>query len=62
MMPLAGSTFTAADYAPVLLSGNTDEAGQWGPALIAGERKLGRGSVVICQLDLRQLFEVGRLF
>lgn len=52
--PLAGSTFTAADYAPVLLSGNTDEAGQWGPALIAGERKLGRGSVVICQLDLRQ--------
>lgn len=50
--PLLHNTFTAADMAPVLVSGNTDDAGEWGPALAVGERMIGKGRLVLCQVAL----------
>ena len=50
--PIMESTFTAHGFKPVLLSGNTNEKGEWGPALAVGEKKIGQGSLFICQIDL----------
>ena len=50
--PLLDVTIKADDFTPVLLSGNTDEKGEWGPALAAAEKIFGNGCVRICQVKL----------
>jgi hypothetical protein len=50
--PFLFNTFTAEDFTAVLRSGNTNSQGEWGPALAVGERKLGRGSIFVCQINL----------
>lgn|GEM_PF-165670 len=50
--PLLHHTYTAAGMTPVLLSGNTDASGEWGPALAAAEKTIGRGAFAICQVTL----------
>ncbi|HHV10153.1 MAG TPA: hypothetical protein GXX75_07750 [Clostridiales bacterium] len=50
--PILESTFTGKNFTPVLLSGNTDAGGNWGPAAAVGECRLGKGLVYICQLKL----------
>lgn len=50
--PLLESTFTGKNFAPVLLSGNTDAQGNWGPAAAAGDCRFGKGTIYICQLKL----------
>lgn len=50
--PILDSTVSADGLIPVLLSGNTDLEGNWGPAAAVGELAYGKGNVVICQLKL----------
>lgn len=52
--PILETTFTSEnkDYLPVLLSANMNSRGEWRPELACGERKLGRGSILICSLKL----------
>ncbi|MDF2921415.1 MAG: glycoside hydrolase family 2 [Paenibacillaceae bacterium] len=52
IQPLLYNTFTSPEMAPVLLSGNTNEAGEWGPAMAAGEKGIGQGKLVVCQIAL----------
>ncbi len=53
--PLLGSTFGVSPgdgWSPILLSGNGDWSGQWGPAWAAAQRTCGAGRVTICQVAL----------
>jgi len=50
--PFLENTFTCPTADPILLSGNTDENGQWTEALAAGELRYGKGSIIICQIQL----------
>ncbi len=50
--PLLYNTFQADGMKPVLLSGNTNESGEWGGALAAAEMKVGEGALVVCQITL----------
>ncbi len=50
--PLLETTFTAADWTPILTSGNGGWGGDWQPALAAAEKKDGKGIYRICQLSL----------
>ncbi|MFC4598766.1 sugar-binding domain-containing protein [Cohnella hongkongensis] len=50
--PLLSSTFDAGGMAPILLSGNTNDRGEWGPALAAAETEIGAGSLTLCQVVL----------
>ena len=50
--PLLDSTFTAEDFRAVLTSGNQEAEGCWQKVLAAGERDMGRGKIVICQVKL----------
>jgi len=53
--PLLGSTFSVSPgdgWSPILLSGNGDWSGKWGPAWAAAQRTCGAGSVTICQVAL----------
>jgi hypothetical protein len=50
--PFLFNTFVAEDFTAVLTSGNTNAQGEWGPALAVGERQYGRGSIVVCQINL----------
>lgn len=50
--PLLESTVSGEGLVPILLSGNTDENGNWGSAPAAAERLCRKGSVIICQLKL----------
>lgn len=52
LAPLLYNTFTAPFMRPVLLSGNVDASGEWGPALAAGERMIGKGRLILCQVVL----------
>ncbi|MCK9479107.1 MAG: beta galactosidase jelly roll domain-containing protein [Firmicutes bacterium] len=52
--PILSRTFTADDdsFIPILTSGNTNNNGEWGKALAVAEKKVGKGSLIICQLQL----------
>jgi hypothetical protein len=50
--PLLSTVFKAAGWKPVLLSGQGDWAGNWGPALAVAEKPDGRGSWFLCQLQI----------
>ena len=50
--PLLNATFQSSSMKPVLLSGNTDENGRWGPALAAATISHGKGEVIVCQVQL----------
>lgn len=53
IMPLLRHTITTdGEISPILLSGNTNDRGEWGPALAAAEKRIGSGSLVLCQLAL----------
>ncbi|WP_170315100.1 glycoside hydrolase family 2 protein [Saccharibacillus brassicae] len=53
IMPLLRHTITTGgEVSPILLSGNTNDQGEWGPALAAVEQRIGLGSLVLCQLTL----------
>ncbi len=50
--PLLNTTFQAKGFVPILTSGNLNTQGQWSKALAAGEKKLGKGKLCVCQIDL----------
>jgi len=50
--PLLSSTFDAESMAPILLSGNMNDRGEWEPALAAAEIGIGSGSLTLCQVAL----------
>ncbi|OQA38293.1 MAG: hypothetical protein BWY52_03283 [Chloroflexi bacterium ADurb.Bin325] len=53
--PLLDSTFDVtpvAGWSPILLSGNGNWLGQWGPAWAAAQRPCGAGRVTVCQIAL----------
>ncbi len=52
--PLLYATFTAEGFTPILISGNTDENGDWGETLAAAEKVYNGKRYIICQVDLRE--------
>ena len=50
--PIIKNTLACGEASPVLLSGNTDESGEWTRALAAAEITHGLGSIVVCQVEL----------
>jgi hypothetical protein len=50
--PFINKVFKAEGWKPILTSGRTSWAGDQGPYLAAAEKKSGKGSYVICQLQL----------
>ena len=60
--PVLESTFTAQGFAPILISGNTNDAGEWGVAMAAAEKWHDGKRYVICQADLRQENPVAKRF
>ncbi|RAV01198.1 glycosyl hydrolase 2 galactose-binding domain-containing protein [Paenibacillus sp. YN15] len=52
LAPLLYHTMTSTGLTPVLLSGNTNDSGEWEPALAAGERKIGMGHLIVSQVEL----------
>jgi len=50
--PILYSTFMAEGFSPILTSGNTNDAGEWGMALAVGEKSFGKGKIAICQVVL----------
>ncbi|MCH6258191.1 beta galactosidase jelly roll domain-containing protein [Puniceicoccaceae bacterium K14] len=48
---LLEATFTSPGFDPILTSGNT-EGGKWRSVLAVGEKRVGSGSVIVCQVDL----------
>ena len=50
--PILETTFQCPGMTPILLSGNTDDDGVWGPALAVAECSVGHGSVFLCQAIL----------
>lgn len=51
--PILYNTFTADGFEPILTSANTDEDGNWVPALACGVKEYEGKKYVICQVDLR---------
>lgn len=60
--PLLDTTFTGEGIIPVLTSGNMNGAGEWGSALACGELSVGKGKIILCQVDLRKENPVARIF
>lgn len=52
IVPILESTIKAKGLEPILLSGNTDENGNWEHAAAAGRIRYGKGDVIICQMKL----------
>jgi len=50
--PLLHTTFTATGFDAILTSGNGDSFGKWQPTLAAAEKKVGKGFIRICQIEL----------
>jgi hypothetical protein len=52
--PILENTFTShnKNYDAILTSANMNIKGEWRPELACGERKIGKGSVIICELIL----------
>ena len=51
--PFINKVFRAEGWTPILNTGRTSWAGDQGPYLAAAEKKTGKGSYVICQLQLK---------
>ena len=51
--PLLATVFQAPGWKPVLISGQGDWAGNWGPVFAAAEKPDGRGSWLLCQVSLQ---------
>lgn len=60
--PILDNTFTAEGFTPILVTGNTDDKGNWTPALAAAEKWHEGKRYVICQVDLRQENPVAKRF
>ena len=52
LAPLLDTTVIAPGFAPVLTSGNKDDAGLWQTESAAAQAEYGRGRVTLCQLKL----------
>ncbi len=50
--PLLDTTFLAPGFNKILASGNTNSDGEWSEAFAAAEKKIGNGSVIVCQVKL----------
>lgn len=50
--PILENTFTSSEFTPILTSGNTNDKGEWGKVIAAGEYSYGKGKVIICQVKL----------
>ena len=50
--PILDKTFTGTRFTPVLLSGNTNEDGEWNAAAAVGEGRMEKGLIYLCQLKL----------
>lgn len=50
--PLLETTVDAKKIQPILVSGNTDDAGNWKQATAVGRYCFGKGEVIICQVKL----------
>ena len=55
--PLAACTFRGGDFTPVLVSRNLDKNGNWSPVMLLGERKFGKGRIIVSQIGLRHMME-----
>lgn len=53
MSPIIFTTIEGGDLIPAIVSGNQDSTGNWHRVVAVGEVKLGKGSFVINQLDLK---------
>jgi len=51
--PFLKATFEAEGWTPILLTGNGGWRGEWGPALAAAEKSVGKGLIRIVQPELR---------
>ena len=60
--PIAEKTFTAPGFTPILLGNNTDADGNWGPALICGEKEHDGKRYIVCTLDIREENPVAQRF
>ncbi len=50
--PLLQRVFVAPDWTPILTSGNGLWRSEWGPVLAAAEKRVGRGTLRVCQVAL----------
>ena len=50
--PLLKNTFTVEGFNPILTSANTNDKGEWVLALAAAEKRVGKGRIMICQVDI----------
>jgi hypothetical protein len=50
--PFIDTTFSAEGWTPILLAGNGDWRGNWSPSVAVAEKKIGKGAVRICQVQL----------
>jgi hypothetical protein len=50
--PIVESTFTCEDFKPILTAGNADDEAKWCKVLAAGEKTFGKGSFIVCQVQL----------
>lgn len=51
--PIIENTFTATGFDPILVTGNQNDDGNWGPALACAVKEFEGKKYVICQVDLR---------
>ena len=55
--PISETTFMAPGFNPILLSGNTNNEGEWGTALVAAELQYGKGHIALSQVLPGHLLE-----
>ena len=60
--PILRNTFIADGFVPILLSGNTDDEGNWIEMLVCGEKLYNGKRYIICNVDLRQENPVAKRF
>ena len=60
--PILDTTFSAAGFTPILVSGNKDENGNWRETFAAAEKIFNGKRYVICQLDLRTENPIAKRF
>ena len=61
--PILDATFTGTgEITPILLSGNVGDNGEWQSAMAAAEIPVGKGKIILCEVDLRLENPVARIF
>jgi len=60
--PILHNTFEADGFSPILISGNTDENGEWHETLACAEKTHNGKKYVICNVDLRQENPIAQRF